>query len=273
VAVAVSMRNSGTSNWNGTYRLRSENPTGNSLWGLSTVSLPASVAPGAQVTFNFTINAPATPGTYNFQWRMSKDGAGGFGELTANLQINVATTGGGGGGQVQITSLNLAEGTVGRSYKQVLSATGGRSPYQWQIISGSLPQGLSFSSGGVIEGIPSRAGLYSFSLQVYDVTSNPAISDAERVTINIVEQGGGQGNVPAIARIRIKGLKKLFVIGQNFNSQSYIILNDIFLQPLSFDLDGTTGTLFYKGKLNLREEGSNTVKVINGSTTSTTFFF
>lgn len=274
VAVSVSLRNSGTSSWNGTYRLRSENPTGNSLWGLSTVSLPAAVAPGSQVTFNFTISAPTTPGTYNFQWRMSKDGTGGFGELTTNLQITVATTGGGGGGgQVQITSLNLAEGTVGRSYKQVLSATGGRSPYQWQLISGSLPQGLTFSSSGVIEGVPSRAGLYSFSLQVYDVTSNPAVSDAERVTISIVEQGGGSSNVPVISRIRIKGVKKLFVIGQNFNNQSFIILNDVFLQPLSFELDGATGTLFYKGKLNLREEGSNTVKVINGSTTSSTFFF
>jgi hypothetical protein len=271
-AVSITMRNNGTNNWNGTCRLGSESPTGNTLWGLSTVSLPAGVAPGAEVTFNFTINAPSTPGFYNFQWRMSKDGVGGFGELTANTQINVSSAGGG-GGAVQITSLSLVEGIVGRSYKQILSATGGRAPYQWQIVSGSLPQGLSMSTGGVIEGVPTRTGFYSFSLQVYDVTSNPAISDAERVSINIVEQGGGQSNVPFINRVRIKGVKKLFVIGQNFTSQSFIILNDTFLPPLSFELDGNTGTLFYKGKLNLREDGANTVKVINGSTSSSTFFF
>jgi hypothetical protein len=276
-AVSITMRNSGTTNWNATCRLRSENPTGNAIWGVNTVNLPTSVTAGAQVTFNFTITAPATPGIYNFQWRMMRDGLGSFGALTTNAQINVSTgDGGGGGGQVQITSLNLSQGTVGRSYKQVLSATGGRAPYQWQIASGSIPQGLTFSSSGVIEGIPTRAGSYSFGLQVYDVTSNPANSDAQRVIINIVEQGGGGGggsNVPIINRIKIKGEKKLFVIGQNFNSQSFIILNDVFLPPLSFELDGTTGTLFYKGKLNLRVEGTNTVKVINGSTTSTTFFF
>jgi hypothetical protein len=274
-AVSVTMRNSGTTNWNATCRLRSENPTGNATWGLGTVSLPATVTPGAQVTFTFTITAPATPGIYNFQWRMMKDGPGSFGSLTPNIPINVSTGDGGGGGQVQITSLNLSEGTVGRSYKQTLSATGGRAPYQWQIASGSLPQGLTFSSSGVIEGIPTRAGSYSFGLQVYDVTSNPANSDAERVVINIAESGGGGGgsNVPVINRIKIKGVKKLFVIGQNFTNQSFIILNDVFLTPLSLEVDGTTGTLFYKGKLTLREEGTNTVKVITGSTASTTFFF
>jgi hypothetical protein len=273
-SASIRLRNVGTSNWNGTYRLSSENPTGNFIWGLNSVNLPNSVPPGSEVTFTFNITAPSTPGTYNFQWRMMKDGTGSFGPLTTNQQINVSTSGGSGGEQVQITSLSFADGTVGRSYKQFLSATGGRAPYQWQITSGSLPTGLTFSSNGVIEGIPTKSGSYSFGLQVYDVTSNPSNSDAERVTISIFEQGGGGApNVPVITRVKIKGGKKLFVIGQNFSNQSFIILNDVFLTPLWFEMDGGTGTLFYKGRLNLREDGANTVKVITGSTSSSTIFF
>jgi hypothetical protein len=274
-SASIRMRNTGSSTWNSSYKLSSENPAGNLTWGLNSLNLPTSVLPGSEVTFNFTLTAPSTPGTYNFQWRMTKDGTGGFGALTANQQISVATQGGSGGGPVQITTFSLADGIIGRSYKQFLNATGGRAPYQWQITSGNLPPGLNFSSSGVIEGIPTKSGSYSFGLQVYDVTSNPSIADSKRVTINIVEQsgGGGASNLPVITRIKIKGTKKLFVIGQNFSSQSFIILNDVFLPPSTFELDGGTGTLIYKGRLNLREGGNNTVKVITGSTSSATFFF
>ena len=273
-SASIRMRNTGSTTWSNGYKLISENPNGNLNWGLNSVNVPTSVPSGSEVTFNFTITAPSTPGTYHFQWRMMKDGTGGFGALTANQPINVSAGGSSGGEQVQITTFSLADATVGRSYKQSLSATGGRAPYQWQITSGSLPTGLTFSSSGVIEGIPTKSGSYSFGLQVYDVTSNPANSDAKRVTLNVFEpSGGGAPTFPVIARIKIKGTKKLFVIGQNFSNQSFIILNDVFLTPLSFELDGGTGTLFYKGRLTLREDGANTVKVINGSTTSTTFFF
>jgi hypothetical protein len=273
-SASIRMRNAGSSTWDSSYKLSSENPAGNLIWGLNRVNLPTSVPSGSEVTFTFTLTAPSTPGTYNFQWRMMKDGSGGFGALTTNQQINVTTPGGSGGGQVQITTFSLADGILGRSYKQFLNATGGNAPYQWQITSGNLPPGLNFTSSGVIEGIPTKSGSYSFGLQVYDVTSNPGNSDAKRVMINIVEQGGsGAPNLPEITRIKIKGTKKLFVIGQNFSNQSFIILNDVFLAPLSFELDGGTGTLFYKGRLNLREGGNNTVKVITGSTSSATFFF
>jgi hypothetical protein len=48
-----------------------------------------SVAPGQQKTFTWTVQAPATAGTYNFQWRMVQDGVTWFGNMSANVAVVV----------------------------------------------------------------------------------------------------------------------------------------------------------------------------------------
>jgi hypothetical protein len=51
-------------------------------------------------------------------------------------------------------------------YAQSLSATGGTMPYIWSKYSGSLPDGLTFSRGGVLSGMPTIAGTYNFTVHV-----------------------------------------------------------------------------------------------------------
>jgi uncharacterized membrane protein len=92
--VSVTMQNTGTATWTegALYRLGSANPYGNSLWGSGRVVLGSgeSIGPGQQKTFNWTVPAPSTPGTYNFQWRMVRDGVAWFGDLTANAVVTVS---------------------------------------------------------------------------------------------------------------------------------------------------------------------------------------
>jgi hypothetical protein len=77
------------------YRLGSQNPAENTLWGLKRVDLSAPVLPGQTVTFSFTVTAPTTPGTYNWQWQMVQDVNPGtsvvewFGASTPNVQVTV----------------------------------------------------------------------------------------------------------------------------------------------------------------------------------------
>jgi hypothetical protein len=83
--------------------------------------------------------------------------------------------GGGGGGNPTITTSSpLPGGFVGSSYAQTLSASGGTPPYIWSLISGSLPPGLTLSSGGAISGTPAAAGTASFTVQVLDAQSRTA---------------------------------------------------------------------------------------------------
>jgi hypothetical protein len=91
--ISITMKNNGTTTWTraDNYKLGSQNPQDNTLWGMGRVLLESneSIALGHQKTFTFGIRAPSTPGTYNFQWRMVKEGGGWFGEKTPNLVIKV----------------------------------------------------------------------------------------------------------------------------------------------------------------------------------------
>ena len=89
--ISITMKNTGTKTWDpASYRLGSANPRDNLNWGLNRVYLTAPVSPGAQVTFRFTVRAPRTAATYNFQWQMVEEHVAWFGALTTNLRIKVA---------------------------------------------------------------------------------------------------------------------------------------------------------------------------------------
>jgi hypothetical protein len=91
--VSVTMQNTGASTWHPgyLYRLGSQGPQDNMTWGIGRVELPGPVPPGATVTFNFTVTAPSTPGSYIFQWRMLQEFVQWFGAFSPELQIPVNT--------------------------------------------------------------------------------------------------------------------------------------------------------------------------------------
>jgi uncharacterized protein affecting Mg2+/Co2+ transport len=92
VPVSVTMKNTGISTWTAgaLYRLGSQSPQDNSTWGLGRVELPNDVAPGQNVTFNFSITAPTSSGNQWFQWRMVNDNNGWFGDYTPQTPVDVS---------------------------------------------------------------------------------------------------------------------------------------------------------------------------------------
>jgi RHS repeat-associated protein len=90
--VQVKMQNTGNSTWTSTagYKLGSQNPQDNNTWGVSRVALASATAPGAIATFNFTITAPLSAGTYNLQWKMLQEGVQWFGAPSTNIVIGVS---------------------------------------------------------------------------------------------------------------------------------------------------------------------------------------
>ncbi len=89
--VTVTMRNTGSTTWTTAagYKLGSQNPQDNTAWGFSRVALPKTIGPGLLSTFNFTIRAPTTPGTYNFQWKMVRELVAWLGYQSTNVPITV----------------------------------------------------------------------------------------------------------------------------------------------------------------------------------------
>ncbi|MCB9653446.1 MAG: right-handed parallel beta-helix repeat-containing protein [Deltaproteobacteria bacterium] len=95
--IVVAFENTGNVVWTAAaaYRLGSQMPQDNGLWGTGRVSLDeaASIAPGEIATFRFNIRAPSSPGLYDLQWRMVQDGVAWFGDFTSAQRIGVGARG------------------------------------------------------------------------------------------------------------------------------------------------------------------------------------
>ncbi len=130
--------------------------TGGYTWSVSTGSLPAGLSLATTGTISGT---PTAPGTASFTVQVT-DSANT--STTKPLSIAVAPA------ALNITTSSLPGGTVGASYSQGLSATGGTGGYTWSVSTGSLPAGLSLSATGTIGGTPTAPGTASFTVKVTD---------------------------------------------------------------------------------------------------------
>ncbi|MEK9506460.1 putative Ig domain-containing protein [Gaopeijia maritima] len=143
---------------------------GSTTWTLASGSLPA----GMSLAANGTISgAPNSAGSSTFTVRAtSGDGQ----TATAELTIDVAPT------PPSIATNPLPNGTVGAQYTRSISVSGGDGSYDFEIIAGALPDGLSLgAANGLITGVPSAEGDFDFTVQV----TSAGLTDAEPFSITI----------------------------------------------------------------------------------------
>jgi uncharacterized repeat protein (TIGR01451 family) len=68
---------------------------------------------------------------------------------------------------------SLKKGTLGQVYSATLKASGGKLPYTWSLIGGSLPAGLLPNSSGTISGMPGGGpATYPVTFRVTDALGN-----------------------------------------------------------------------------------------------------
>lgn len=89
--------------------------------------------------------------------------------------------------KAQIVTRNLASGVVGGNYQQQLKSNFGGVPvYDWQIVKGNLPQGLSLDrfTGQISGKITAEEGRYRFTVQLKDDDSLSKCS-TKSLSINV----------------------------------------------------------------------------------------
>jgi putative Ig domain-containing protein len=72
---------------------------------------------------------------------------------------------------LDVQPATLPNGTEGIAYSQTLSVTNGVAPFTFAVISGSLPPGLSLTGAGVLSGIPTAPGTYTFVIEATDTNN------------------------------------------------------------------------------------------------------
>jgi hypothetical protein len=67
----------------------------------------------------------------------------------------------------------LSDGILNSTYSVYLAAQGGKKPYSWSLIEGNLPSGLNlYANSGLISGVPTNIGEFSFKVQLMDANMN-----------------------------------------------------------------------------------------------------
>jgi len=161
---------------------------------------------------------------------------------------------GGGPGPVTVVTSSLPGGTVGSSYSQTLSASGGTPPYSWSLVSGALPAGLSLSASGTISGSPTTTGTANFTVQVADSASQTA----QKALSIAVTAGGTQYDSLFLSQT----VPTTLTPGQTFNATVS------WLNTGTATWQGSTGLrLLSQNPLNNTTWGGNTVLLTNFTVT------
>src|ERR1017187_7267999 len=81
-----------------------------------------------------------------------------------------------------ITTASGNPGAVSVPYSQTFTATGGAgaATYTWSLLTSQQPPGLSLSGAGVLSGVPTTAGTYTFDVQVFSPIPNLGTAEATK---------------------------------------------------------------------------------------------
>ncbi len=134
-------------------------------WSVTAGNLPGGLT--LNTDSGLISGSPAAVGTTSFK-AQAQDSMHQI--ASANLVITISAAGNNGGSStLQVTTNALSAGTVGKSYSASLAASGGAPPYQWSVLAGNLPAGLTLNAtSAVISGSPRVAGTANFTVQVQD---------------------------------------------------------------------------------------------------------
>lgn len=129
--------------------------TGSYTWTRTSGTLPTGLSLASNGVLSGT---PSATGSFTFEVTAtdtsSSSGAKSF-------TVNVANP-------VTVSTSSLPGATLNSAYSQSLAASGGTSTYTWSVTSGSLPTGLTLSSGGALSGTPTVGGTFNFTVTATD---------------------------------------------------------------------------------------------------------
>ncbi|SDQ35237.1 putative Ig domain-containing protein [Pseudoxanthomonas sp. CF125] len=132
---------------------------------LESGSFPAGISISAAGVISGTATAA---GTYSVTLRVTdaSTGSGSWSELEGyTLTVTFPPT-------IVVSPATVPAATVGATYSQTFTASGGTGPYSFAISAGGLPAGLTLDAGsGALTGTPTAGGTFNFTVRATDSDS------------------------------------------------------------------------------------------------------
>ena len=127
-----------------------------------------------------------------------------LGSLSALAQQGAAT-----GPPLDVRTTNLDKAYVRRPYHFELRANGGITPVKWRMTAGALPPGLALDANGDVNGLPAKAGSFSFTVTLTD-SGNPPQQISVVLTIVVATPLSVRwSRMPAVSGYRVDGAIKV----------------------------------------------------------------
>jgi subtilisin len=127
----------------------------------------------------------------------------------------------------------LPSGVGGVPYSQTLGGSGGSGPYTFTS-SGSLPPGLTLSSGGLLSGTPNAVGSYSFTVTAIGANGCPG---SRAYTLGVSVTLGGQNGILYALRDCSGCNNEIFAFAANDQTGALTLLSGF---PISTGFTGTS---------------------------------
>ena len=72
---------------------------------------------------------------------------------------------------IDVQPASLPDGDGGVPYSQTITASGGTAPYTFALAAGALPGGLTLAADGTLDGTPTQAGSFDFTVEATDANA------------------------------------------------------------------------------------------------------
>ena len=142
-------------------------------WSVTAGGLPGGIS--LDVRSGSLSGAPDMAGAFTFTIEAA-DAWGATSSSSDAITINPAPA---------VAAATLPAWTVTRPCSSPVQYGGGTTPIAFDVASGDLPPGMTLTSGGSLEGVPTTPGTYTFGARVTDAAGATA-TGAISVTINVV---------------------------------------------------------------------------------------
>jgi len=166
-------------------------------WSVSSGALPPGLSlQGGSNRFVVVSGTPTQAGSFPFYLKAIDGGVGGpcCTERLFTIRIDAKLT---------VATPGLPDAGINQPYSFQLQASGG-SVSSWSLASGTLPDGITLSSGGALAGTPTRSGTFSFVVQANGSPNN----DTKQLSIFVLAPlvlGGPGGKTFAAEPVAING--------------------------------------------------------------------